>query len=173
MTSRNHAPQGGLAATSGTGRATGLLPIVEVPHIPPPIGTLLGMLPQYPPVALLSALLNFFAKNLFAADETAQLDGKIICLHVRDAHLRLTLQIGRDGYRACRSGTTPDATVAADAREFLLLALGAADPDTLFFDRTLTISGDTQVGLLVKNALDRITAPLPGPLLGFLRNHLR
>lgn len=92
---------------------------------------------------------------------------------MRDASLRLTLRIERKGYSACRSGTTPDATVAADAREFLLLALGAADPDTLFFDRRLTIAGDTQVGLLVKNALDRVTLPLPGPLLTFLRTHLK
>lgn len=146
--------------------------VVELPRIPAPVGTVVAAFPQYPHAALLSAALNLFARNLFAADEVARLDGKVIALHVRDAGLRLTLRIARNGYAACHSGTAPDATVSADAREFLLLALGSADPDTLFFDRRLTIAGDTEVGLLVKNALDRVTLPLPARLLQFLGSRL-
>lgn len=145
---------------------------MKLPRIPAPLGALVGTLPQYPPAALLSAALNLFARNLFAADETEQLEGKVICLEVRDAGLRLTLRIERNGYTACHGGVTPDATVAADAREFVLLALGAADPDTLFFDRRLSIAGETHTGLLVKNALDRITLPLPAHLLQFFRQRL-
>lgn len=143
-----------------------------LPRIPYPIGALVEALPQYPHGALLSAALNLFARNLFAADETARLDGKVIRLHVRDAGLQVTLRIARNGYAACRNGTTPDATVSADAREFLLLALGSVDPDTLFFDRRLTIAGDTEMGLLVKNAFDRVVLPLPASLLQFLRSRL-
>jgi O2-independent ubiquinone biosynthesis accessory factor UbiT len=145
---------------------------MELPRIPALFGALVAAFPQYPHGALLSAALNLFARNLFAADETARLDGKVIRLHVRDAGLRLTLRIARNSYAPCRNGTTPDATVSADAREFLLLALGSADPDTLFFDRRLTIAGDTEVGLLVKNALDRVVLPLPASLLQFLRSRL-
>ncbi|HNM65287.1 MAG TPA: SCP2 sterol-binding domain-containing protein, partial [Accumulibacter sp.] len=38
------------------------------------------------------------------------------------------------------------------------------DPDTLFFNRELSIVGDTELGLLVKNMLDAIDWPrLPFP----------
>jgi predicted lipid carrier protein YhbT len=33
------------------------------------------------------------------------------------------------------------------------------DPDTLFFNRTLDIEGDTELGLIVKNMLDAVEWP--------------
>ena len=58
-------------------------------------------------------------------------------------------------------------------RDYVQLALRNADPDTLFFERRLTISGDTDVGLIVKNALDRIEPPLPQRLLQALQKHIQ
>jgi predicted lipid carrier protein YhbT len=56
------------------------------------------------------------------------------------------------------------------------LARREADPDTLFFDRKLSIEGDTELGLLLKNTLDAIdlkkalgTPPGPLQLLSALR----
>ena len=34
------------------------------------------------------------------------------------------------------------------------------DPDTLFFSRRLSMEGDTELGLLVKNTLDAIELPI-------------
>jgi predicted lipid carrier protein YhbT len=42
----------------------------------------------------------------------------------------------------------------------MLLARRQEDPDTLFFSRRLSMEGDTELGLLVKNTLDAIEAPL-------------
>ena len=39
------------------------------------------------------------------------------------------------------------------------LALRREDPDTLFFTRRLVMTGDTELGLVVKNALDAIDWP--------------
>ena len=39
------------------------------------------------------------------------------------------------------------------------MLLRQEDPDTLFFHRRLSIEGDTELGLLVKNLLDRIELP--------------
>jgi predicted lipid carrier protein YhbT len=41
-----------------------------------------------------------------------------------------------------------------------LLARRLEDPDTLFFSLRLSMEGDTELGLLVKNTLDAIDAPL-------------
>jgi len=167
-------PGPGFARARGRRASTtaGAVQAVKLPRIPPPLGALVSAFPQYPHSALLAGFLSLFARRLFAADETARLEGKVIRVCVRDAGLRLTLRIGRGGYTACHGSVIADATIGADARELVLVALGSADPDTLFFDRRLTIAGDTEVGLLVKNALDRIAPPLPAPLLQHLRSSL-
>lgn len=153
-------------------RIAAALPVLRLPRLPGPLGLLGAALPQYPGTAALALALNLLARNLFAEDEAAQLEGKVVSLEVRDAGLRLQLRIGRSGYAACDATAAADATVAADARDYLLIALGKADPDTLFFERRLAISGDTATGLLVKNALDRLSLPLPAPLVAFLRSHV-
>ena len=53
-----------------------------------------------------------------------------------------------------------DLTIAASAHDFLLLAKRREDPDTLFFCRRLLMEGDTELGLLIKNALDAIDFPV-------------
>jgi O2-independent ubiquinone biosynthesis accessory factor UbiT len=143
-----------------------------LPRVPTVLGALAARLPQYPPSALLSLGLNLFARGVFPPDDAARLENKVIALCVRDAGLRLTLRITRAGYEACATSTPAEATVTADARDFLLLALGNVDPDTLFFDRRLLIEGDTEVGLLVKSALDRIPLPLPRGLIHLLKARL-
>ena len=50
----------------------------------------------------------------------------------------------------------PEVTIRACAWDFYRLARRLEDPDTLFFSRRLTIDGDTELGLLVKNTLDAI-----------------
>ena len=42
----------------------------------------------------------------------------------------------------------------------MLLARRQEDPDTLFFSRRLSMEGDTELGLLVKNTMDAIELPV-------------
>ena len=49
-----------------------------------------------------------------------------------------------------------DLAISASLRDFIALWLREEDPDTLFFARRLTIEGDTDLGLTVKNLLDGI-----------------
>lgn len=56
-----------------------------------------------------------------------------------------------------------DVTLSATAHDFLLLAQRQQDPDTLFFSRRLSMEGDTELGLVVKNALDAIELPVLDP----------
>ena len=53
-----------------------------------------------------------------------------------------------------------DLTISANAQDFLRLAQRQEDPDTLFFNRRLSMEGDTELGLLVKNALDALELPV-------------
>ncbi|WP_088330982.1 SCP2 sterol-binding domain-containing protein [Lacimicrobium sp. SS2-24] len=49
-----------------------------------------------------------------------------------------------------------DACISGKLESFLALASQQIDPDTLFFQRKLSISGDTELGLYVKNLLDSL-----------------
>ena len=51
---------------------------------------------------------------------------------------------------------TPDLCFSASLSAFLQLIARQEDPDTLFFARRLSIEGDTELGLQVKNMFDAI-----------------
>lgn len=49
-----------------------------------------------------------------------------------------------------------ETTFSGNSKEFLLLASRREDPDTLFFQRRLSIEGDTELGLQIKNLVDSV-----------------
>lgn len=51
---------------------------------------------------------------------------------------------------------TVDVSFTANGDDLLLIAARKEDPDTLFFQRRLKISGETELGLEVKNLIDSI-----------------
>ena len=64
-----------------------------------------------------------------------------------------------------RELTDAQVTFSAKSAELLLVAAAKEDPDTLFFQRKLSIEGDTELGLEVKNLLLSIEfASLPAPI---------
>jgi predicted lipid carrier protein YhbT len=54
---------------------------------------------------------------------------------------------------------TPDLSFSANLSAFLQLLARQEDPDTLFFNRELSIVGDTELGLVIKNMLDAVELP--------------
>ena len=102
------------------------------------------------------------------------LDGKVLQIEVIDLglDLRLTREQGR--LTAAARHRAPDVRFAGEAREFLHLALGKEDPDTLFFQRRLELGGDTELGLEIKNFLySQGDDWLPSPLRALLERLLR
>lgn len=53
-----------------------------------------------------------------------------------------------------------DLTIAASGQDFLRLAQRQEDPDALFHSRRLSMEGDTELGLVVKNTLDALELPV-------------
>lgn len=147
--------------------------------LPPPVGKLLSRLPAYPGSLLFVAALNAALRPQLAADVTAMLVGKTLRLKVSDAQWAFDFAWRQD--RFCATGHTGEAdlTISASAYDFGLLARRLEDPDTLFFSRRLSMEGDTELGLLVKNTLDAIELPLlnldqfkPAQVLGRLKARL-
>jgi predicted lipid carrier protein YhbT len=124
------------------------------------VGDLLSRLPAYPGSLLFVAGLNLALTQHLASDITPLLVGKKLRLCVTDAQWAFDFAWVNGRFVACQNAGESDLTIAASAYDFMLLARRQEDPDTLFFCRRLSMEGDTELGLLVKNTLDAIEAPL-------------
>ena len=52
------------------------------------------------------------------------------------------------------SKLSSDVHIQGNVNTFLLLAMGKEDPDSLFFSRDLSVEGNTEDGLYIKNLID-------------------
>ena len=136
----------------------------SAPLLPSRLAGLVSRLPQWPPSAVVCAGLNLLFLPTLDIETKKQLTGRIVAIQVSDAGLDCRLSLTGLGFLpALRSA--PEVTIRACAWDYYRLARRLEDPDTLFFSRRLAIEGDTELGLLVKNALDAIDwTHLPGPL---------
>ncbi len=118
-------------------------------------------LPQWPHAVALVAGLNAALKmRLLPEDSLAALEDKVFRVRVNDTggEACFTYRGGlfRPVFKADRE---PDLAFAANLSAFLQLLARQEDPDTLFFNRDLSIEGDTELGLMVKNMLDAVEWP--------------
>ena len=128
--------------------------------LPHPVGSLLSHLPAYPGSALFVIGLNLALRPKLPADVTHMLEGKKLRLRVIDAQWVLDFEWCKDRFVVCSNAGVADLTISASAYDFMLLARRQEDPDTLFFSRRLAMEGDTELALLVKNAMDAIELPV-------------
>ncbi len=141
------------------------------PLLPARLAGLISRLPQWPPSTAVCAVLNLLFLPTLDADTRGLLKGRIIAIQVSDAGIECRVSLHSIGFLP--SLAAPEVTIRACAWDFYRLARRLEDPDTLFFSRRLAIDGDTELGLLVKNALDavdwtRVSGPL-GPAIERLR----
>ena len=79
-----------------------------------------------------------------------------VLVRIVDADLDFTLNLIDDRLLVGRPADTADLTIEGTVYTFLQLATRNEDSDTLFFRRQLKMSGDTELGLYVKNFLEGI-----------------
>lgn len=128
--------------------------------LPQRLGALLARLPAYPGSVLLVSALNIGLAPHLPADVLQMLLYKKLRIHVRDARLTFDFEWTGQRFAACAKQQATDLTIAASAHDFLRLAQRQEDPDTLFFSRRLSMQGDTELGLVVKNSLDALELPV-------------
>lgn len=128
--------------------------------VPPPVAAVLSRLPPYPGSLLLVTGLNLVLARQLPADVAERLQGQRIRIQVRDAGLKFDFAWQGTAFRASAPQPATELTLSANAHDFLRLAQRLDDPDTLFFNRRLCMEGDTELGLVVKNALDALELPV-------------
>ena len=134
------------------------IPVFTLPSFVASIGS---RLPQWPHAVALTAGLNAVVKmKLLPEDSLELLEGRRFLIDVLDTGGRAAFTFRNGLFRPLFSvPETPDLAFRANLSAFLQLAARQEDPDTLFFNRTLSIEGDTELGLIVKNMLDAMEWP--------------
>lgn len=124
--------------------------------LPPPrrLAPLLEVLPRRWQRRLLETAI---ARVLAAPLRDGSLDfmrGRRLAIEVGDLHLRWVLELREE--RLVVVDEEPEACVCGSATDLLLLAGRLEDADTLFFQRALVLTGDTELGLTARNLLERL-----------------
>jgi len=124
-------------------------------HLLTPLRLPLRFIPDPVHAEVFARLCNHLLRGQIVALRLPELDGKVVRIEVSDAPSRIDLAI-RNGRLYAAAGRRPDVTIRGKLEDFWQLATRAEDPDTLFFHRRLSIEGDTETGLHVKNLLDAL-----------------
>jgi len=124
--------------------------------VPPPrhARAILHVIPQRWLARAVESLLGRALSPLRGGDTLAFVEARRLGIEVADLDLRWTLEL-RDG-RLHASDAPAEATVRGSLTDLLLLASRLVDADTLFFQRRLVLTGDTELGLTLRNVLDRL-----------------
>jgi len=135
-------------------------------HMPPPGVVALPVRICPPPVQrqVLERVLNHMLSELIAEGEFDFLAGRRLAIEVSDMDLRWVVTAGEGRLETVAGNEPAEGTIRGRALEFVLLASRLEDPDTLFFQRRLEVTGDTTIGLTTRNLLDRLPIedmPLP------------
>jgi len=102
----------------------------------------------------ITSVLNAMFATPMEAGEIDFLAGRVMNVIVTDAELGFSVRLDQDKLIAGSAVSEADLTIEGTVYTFLLLATRQEDADTLFFRRQLKTSGDTELGLYVKNFLD-------------------
>lgn len=123
----------------------------------PPPARLAPCLRALPPALQRRLLERAIARVLATPLATGALDfmhGRRLGIDISDLDLHWVIE-GRDG-RLHAVDAVPEASVRGTATDLLLLASRLEDADTLFFQRRLVLTGDTELGLTARNLLERL-----------------
>ncbi|MGY5614925.1 ubiquinone anaerobic biosynthesis accessory factor UbiT [Vibrio brasiliensis] len=105
--------------------------------------------------ALLEGLKTVFKEALEDGDFEF-LEDKWLKVEVKDMQLSWLISYQDEQLIVGDKSVKEDVLFGGNLNDLVLIAGRKEDPDTLFFQRRLTIEGDTELGLEVKNLMDSV-----------------
>jgi O2-independent ubiquinone biosynthesis accessory factor UbiT len=134
----------------------------NLPPIPSPLSVLtlpLRLMPVRIHGHALAVALNRVLGESLASGDLDFLEGRCVAIEIDNIGVRYRLGLVYGRLRGLGAEVQPEATISGSLKELLLLAARREDADTLFFARRLRMSGDTELGLHLKNFLDAFEPP--------------
>ena len=144
-------------ATSVPGTAMPPMLLIRLAHLLPPprtLSPLLRRVPQRWHAHLLQRAMQHALADPIRSGELDFLSTRTIGIEATDLGLAWSVGL-RDGALQVVDDAA-EASVKGTVTDLMLLASRAEDADTLFFQRRLVLTGDTELGLLARNTLDRL-----------------
>ena len=140
---------------------TSRIPKIPSFTLPALIARIGSRLPQFPHSVNLALALNAAKRLGVLPEETLeQIEDKRFRVTVLDTGMVADFTYRGGAFRPLwNTAGMPDLQFAAPLAAYLQMVSRQEDPDTLFFNRTLSIEGDTELGLRVKNMLDALEWP--------------
>lgn len=114
------------------------------------------LLPRRVQLRLAEKMCNRLFQQPLVDGDLDFLEGVVLRLRVKDMGFDWAITKMADRLFFSAGHDAAETTFSGNSRELLLLASRREDPDTLFFQRRLTIEGDTELGLEVKNLIDSV-----------------
>lgn len=114
------------------------------------------LLPKPIQFAIASKVSNYLFKQQLIDGDLDFLEDVILRIKINDLSFDWQVSLQQNHLVFSQGNTAADTTFSGNSNEFLLLASRREDPDTLFFQRRLSIEGNTELGLQVKNLIDSI-----------------
>ncbi len=148
---------------------------VNQPQIPPLISSGLQVVPNAIHTRLLVEGMNHLLAPQLAQGELDFLEAKTVSIELLDGGIRFLLTKGRARFQPHTGEGPVDLVVRGRLNDFVQLALGKEDPDTLFFQRRISLEGNVELGLEVKNllyGLEMESLSLPAPLRWMLQRKM-
>lgn len=109
--------------------------------------------------------LNYLAQEFIENGELDFLSDRTAKFEITDADLSWKFGFNGKGLIEREKSCEADVVFSANTHALILMASKKVDPDTLFFNRDLSISGDTELGLEIKNLIDLFDIDqLPTPI---------
>ncbi len=115
----------------------------------------ISMMPFALKQRVIEQVLHWQFRQALAEGELDFLNGRWLKIEVNDLDLTWFMTVIDDRLSVKNEGIA-DVSFIGNANDLVLIAARKEDPDTLFFQRRLTIEGDTELGLQVKNLMDAI-----------------
>lgn len=123
--------------------------------LPHPLLLPLRIIPDAVHAELFARAFNHLLRGQPLAARLSEINGKSVCIHIRDAASEIHFRIDQGRLQPAAAGLA-DVRISGKVEDFWQLATRREDPDTLFFNRRLCIEGDTETGVHVKNLLDAL-----------------
>lgn len=121
--------------------------------------------------ALLEGLKTVFKESLEEGDFDF-LEDKWLKVEIKDMLLCWYVSYQNERLMVADGAVEHDVSFSANLNDLVLIAGRKEDPDTLFFQRRLSIEGDTELGLEVKNLMDSVDLDLLSRTLQILLEQL-
>jgi predicted lipid carrier protein YhbT len=107
-------------------------------------------------LTIVEKISNYLFKQQLIDGDLDFLEYAILRIQIKDLNFDWQVTFEQDHLVFSQGTDAANTTFSGNSKEFLLLASRREDPDTLFFQRRLSIEGDTELGLQVKNLIDSI-----------------